>query len=99
MTGSAKALDHNPLAEGLLDFRVRDPSLMVIFGATGDLSARKLLPTSRTSAVISAQSEVSFGAYFNAFAAGYWRRWSRLTEVHLRLDVEGTGRVDVYIPR
>src|SRR3954465_1005145 len=59
-------------------------------------SARKLLPTSRTSAVISAQSEVSFGAYFNAFAAGYWRRWSRLTEVHLRLDVEGAGRVDVY---
>jgi galactofuranosylgalactofuranosylrhamnosyl-N-acetylglucosaminyl-diphospho-decaprenol beta-1,5/1,6-galactofuranosyltransferase len=59
-------------------------------------SARKLLPTSRTSAVIAAQSEVSFGAYFNAFAAGYWRRWSRLTEVHLRLDVEGAGRVDVY---
>ena len=44
MTGTAKTLDHNPLAEGLLDFRVRDPSLMVIFGATGDLSARKLLP-------------------------------------------------------
>jgi glucose-6-phosphate 1-dehydrogenase len=38
------ALDKNPLAEGLLDYRVRDPSLMVIFGATGDLSARKLLP-------------------------------------------------------
>jgi len=36
--------DKNPLAEGLLDYRVRDPSLMVIFGATGDLSARKLLP-------------------------------------------------------
>ena len=42
------------------------------------------------------QSEVSFGAYFNAFAAGYWRRWSRLTEVHLRLALEGAGRVDVY---
>jgi glucose-6-phosphate 1-dehydrogenase len=34
----------NPLAEGLHDYRVRDPSVMVIFGATGDLSARKLLP-------------------------------------------------------
>lgn len=34
----------NPLAEGLHDYRVADPSLMVIFGATGDLSARKLLP-------------------------------------------------------
>ncbi|HSS93578.1 MAG TPA: glucose-6-phosphate dehydrogenase [Candidatus Dormibacteraeota bacterium] len=34
----------NPLAEGLHDYRVAEPALMVIFGATGDLSARKLLP-------------------------------------------------------
>jgi glucose-6-phosphate 1-dehydrogenase len=34
----------NPLAEGLRDYRVAEPSLMVIFGATGDLSGRKLLP-------------------------------------------------------
>jgi glucose-6-phosphate 1-dehydrogenase len=38
------ALDKNPLAEGLHDYRVADPSMMVIFGATGDLSGRKLLP-------------------------------------------------------
>jgi glucose-6-phosphate 1-dehydrogenase len=34
----------NPLAEGLRDYRVAEPCLMVIFGATGDLSGRKLLP-------------------------------------------------------
>src|SRR5438445_9380336 len=34
----------NPLAEGLHDYRVAEPALMVIFGATGDLSGRKLLP-------------------------------------------------------
>jgi len=34
----------NPLAEGLHDYRVADPALMVIFGATGDLAGRKLLP-------------------------------------------------------
>jgi glucose-6-phosphate 1-dehydrogenase len=34
----------NPLAEGLHDYRVADPAVMVIFGATGDLSGRKLLP-------------------------------------------------------
>jgi glucose-6-phosphate 1-dehydrogenase len=34
----------NPLAEGLQDYRVGEPCLMVIFGATGDLSGRKLLP-------------------------------------------------------
>ena len=34
----------NPLAEGLHDYRIADPAVMVIFGATGDLSGRKLLP-------------------------------------------------------
>jgi galactofuranosylgalactofuranosylrhamnosyl-N-acetylglucosaminyl-diphospho-decaprenol beta-1,5/1,6-galactofuranosyltransferase len=62
----------------------------------GMAGARRLRATSRTSAVVPEQSEVSFGAYFNAFPAAYWRRWSRLTEVHLRLWWEGTGRVDVY---
>jgi galactofuranosylgalactofuranosylrhamnosyl-N-acetylglucosaminyl-diphospho-decaprenol beta-1,5/1,6-galactofuranosyltransferase len=60
------------------------------------IGARPLRATSRTSAVLPEQSEVSFAAYFNALAAGYWRRWSRLVEVHLCLELEGTGRVDVY---
>jgi galactofuranosylgalactofuranosylrhamnosyl-N-acetylglucosaminyl-diphospho-decaprenol beta-1,5/1,6-galactofuranosyltransferase len=59
-------------------------------------TARRLRVTSRTSALVPEQSEVSFGAYFNAFAAGYWRHWSSLTEVHLRLTLSGSGRVDVY---
>ncbi|ANY06626.1 glycosyl transferase [Pseudonocardia sp. HH130630-07] len=50
----------------------------------------------RTSATVPASTEVSFGSYFNAFAAGYWRAWSTLTTVELRLDLEGSGRVDVY---
>jgi galactofuranosylgalactofuranosylrhamnosyl-N-acetylglucosaminyl-diphospho-decaprenol beta-1,5/1,6-galactofuranosyltransferase len=60
------------------------------------VNARSLRATSRTSAVLPEQSEVSFGAYFNALAAGYWRRWSRLTAVYLCLQLEGRGRVDVY---
>ncbi|HEX6547187.1 MAG TPA: glucose-6-phosphate dehydrogenase [Candidatus Dormibacteraeota bacterium] len=35
----------NPLAAGLRDYRTADPALMVIFGATGDLAKRKLLPS------------------------------------------------------
>ncbi|HWH30037.1 MAG TPA: glycosyltransferase, partial [Mycobacteriales bacterium] len=65
-----------------------------VVGATA--GARRLRVTSRTGAVLPEQSEVSFAAYFNAFAAGYWRRWSTLTTVQLRLDVEGAGRVEVY---
>jgi glucose-6-phosphate 1-dehydrogenase len=34
----------NPLAEGLSEYRAADPAVMVLFGATGDLSGRKLLP-------------------------------------------------------
>jgi glucose-6-phosphate 1-dehydrogenase len=36
--------EDNPLATGLSEYRTAEPSLMVIFGATGDLSGRKLLP-------------------------------------------------------
>ena len=39
---------------------------------------------------------MSFATYFNAFPASYWRRWSVLKEVVLRLDVSGPGRIDVY---
>jgi glucose-6-phosphate 1-dehydrogenase len=35
----------NPLAEGMHEYRATDPCAMVIFGATGDLSTRKLLPS------------------------------------------------------
>ncbi len=59
-------------------------------------TGRRLRVLSRTSAVVPEQSEVSFAAYFNAFAAGYWRHWSILTSVRLRLALRGSGRVDVY---
>jgi glucose-6-phosphate 1-dehydrogenase len=37
--------DENPLGGGLSEYRSAAPALMVIFGATGDLSGRKLLPS------------------------------------------------------
>jgi len=52
--------------------------------------------TSRTSVSIGAESEVSFCSYFNAFPASYWRRWSILESVVLRLELSGHCRVDVY---
>jgi glucose-6-phosphate 1-dehydrogenase len=38
------ALETNPLREGLEQERVPDPSALVIFGASGDLTQRKLIP-------------------------------------------------------
>ena len=37
-------VDESPLAEGLSHARVPDPCVIVIFGATGDLTQRKLMP-------------------------------------------------------
>ena len=44
MSTEAVTEAENPLAEGLSEYRSADPALMVLFGATGDLSQRKLLP-------------------------------------------------------
>ncbi len=41
---SASAVLPNPLREGLAEERVPEPAAMVIFGASGDLAHRKLLP-------------------------------------------------------
>lgn len=50
----------------------------------------------RTSLTVPGGGEVSFETYFNAFPASYWRRWTQLTQVVLRVEVTGTARVDVY---
>jgi galactofuranosylgalactofuranosylrhamnosyl-N-acetylglucosaminyl-diphospho-decaprenol beta-1,5/1,6-galactofuranosyltransferase len=74
---------------------------------SGSNSRRAHAPT-RTSVLLGAESEVSFETYFNGFAASYWRRWSVLTSVVLRVEVRGDAsrgqtrpdrvacRVDVY---
>ncbi|GAB3079728.1 glycosyltransferase [Pedococcus soli] len=38
----------------------------------------------------------SFATYFNAFPAGYWRRWSTLAGVRLRVRTSGAGTLVVY---
>ena len=59
-------------------------------------NARRAHATSRTSLQIGAESEVSFATYFNAFPASYWRRWSICKSVVLRVELAGSGRVDLY---
>ncbi|MGB6107912.1 MAG: glycosyltransferase family 2 protein, partial [Mycobacterium sp.] len=61
-----------------------------------DTNARRAHAGSRTELQIGAESEVSFATYFNAFPASYWRRWSTLDSVVLRVELTGAARVDVY---
>src|SRR4051794_3155608 len=50
----------------------------------------------RATGHLTAGDEVSFATYFNAFPAAYWRRWTSLSSVVLRLRLSGVGRIDVY---
>jgi galactofuranosylgalactofuranosylrhamnosyl-N-acetylglucosaminyl-diphospho-decaprenol beta-1,5/1,6-galactofuranosyltransferase len=61
-----------------------------------ETNARRAHPPTRTTLEIGAESEVSFATYFNAFPASYWRRWSTVESVVLRVELTGSARVDVY---
>jgi galactofuranosylgalactofuranosylrhamnosyl-N-acetylglucosaminyl-diphospho-decaprenol beta-1,5/1,6-galactofuranosyltransferase len=52
--------------------------------------------SSRRSVTVPTSARVSFAAYFNAFPASYWKRWTVVERVLLRMAVRGAGRVDVY---
>jgi galactofuranosylgalactofuranosylrhamnosyl-N-acetylglucosaminyl-diphospho-decaprenol beta-1,5/1,6-galactofuranosyltransferase len=56
--------------------------------------AEEILP--RRSAAIKAGGRVSFGTYFNAFPASYWRRWTTVDSVTLRLRVAGDCAIILY---
>ena len=61
-----------------------------------ETNARRAHAPARTELEIGPESEVSFATYFNAFPASYWRRWSTLQSVVLRVELTGSGRVDLY---
>lgn len=46
--------------------------------------------------VVEAGRRITFGAYFNAFPAGYWRRWTDIGTVRLTTHAQGTGSIQVY---
>jgi galactofuranosylgalactofuranosylrhamnosyl-N-acetylglucosaminyl-diphospho-decaprenol beta-1,5/1,6-galactofuranosyltransferase len=46
---------------------------------------------SRTAMRVRAQERLSFGTYFNAFPASYWRRWTVISSVRLTVRVRGEG--------
>ena len=50
----------------------------------------------RRSAAISEGRRVSFATYMNAFPASYWRRWSTLDSVTLRIRLAGESTIIIY---
>ncbi len=51
---------------------------------------------SRHSTSVRSGERVSFGSYFNAFPASYWRRWTTVDQVRLNVRTQGSGSVIVY---
>ncbi len=52
---------------------------------------------SRTAMRVKSGEKLSFGSYFNAFPASYWRKWTVVTDVTLTVRLSGHGAtVTVY---
>ena len=50
----------------------------------------------RRSVRVRAGKRLSLGSYFNAFPAAYWRKWTTVSSVSLRVETSGAGSLVVY---
>ncbi len=86
----------SPLARVILPRPGEPLDVRKLYISESETNARRAHAPTRTTLEIGAESEVSFATYFNAFPASYWRRWSILDSVVLRVELTGSARVDVY---
>lgn len=64
--------------------------------SSGSRQARFEDLLSRQSMRVRSGEQISFGTYFNAFPASYWRRWTSVRDIRLVVKTSGTGAVTVY---
>ncbi|MGI5228263.1 glycosyltransferase [Actinoallomurus sp. CA-142502] len=64
--------------------------------ATAGPGAREVRIAGRRGVVVAPGGRASFCTYFNAFPASYWRRWTVVESVRLRLRLRGDAIVVVY---
>ncbi|XAS65849.1 glycosyltransferase [Pseudarthrobacter sp. So.54] len=64
--------------------------------SSGSRQARFEDLLSRRSMRVRSGEQLSFGTYFNAFPASYWRRWTSVRDIRLVVRTTGTGAVTVY---
>jgi galactofuranosylgalactofuranosylrhamnosyl-N-acetylglucosaminyl-diphospho-decaprenol beta-1,5/1,6-galactofuranosyltransferase len=92
LTGRRKHAAEMPMASAAA---VGEAQSSVRFG--GDVPAHLVEEVGpRRSAVISPGCRVSFGTYFNAFPASYWRRWTTVSSVTLRVRLAGESTIILY---
>ncbi|GAA0969457.1 Galactofuranosyltransferase GlfT2 [Nocardioides aquaticus] len=84
--------------EGGMSRRMRDAVSAAMGSASA--SAPALHPDqirSRRSVVVRSGAKLSFGTYFNAFPASYWRRWTVVETVSLAITLRGPGATVVLM--
>jgi galactofuranosylgalactofuranosylrhamnosyl-N-acetylglucosaminyl-diphospho-decaprenol beta-1,5/1,6-galactofuranosyltransferase len=91
LTGRRKAAASLPVASAA----VGETQSSIRFGA--DVPAHLIEEVGpRRSAVVNPGRRVSFGTYFNAFPASYWRRWTSVQSVTLRVRLAGESTIILY---
>ncbi|MGO1949463.1 MAG: glycosyltransferase family 2 protein, partial [Mycobacteriaceae bacterium] len=95
-TGDDQQFDPRRLARVILPKRGEPRDVRSLYIVEDEGSQGRVTALGRTSARIPAGAEVSFETYFNGFPASYWRRWSQLEEVQLRVELTGDARIDIY---
>jgi galactofuranosylgalactofuranosylrhamnosyl-N-acetylglucosaminyl-diphospho-decaprenol beta-1,5/1,6-galactofuranosyltransferase len=92
----SETFDPRRLARVILPKRGEPRDVRSLYIVENEAAPGRVTALSRTEARIPAGTEVSFETYFNGFPASYWRRWSQLSEVQLRIELTGDVRVDIY---
>src|SRR5207244_10524265 len=87
-TGEASVTGANPLLAGMRTARTPVPCALVIFGASGDLTMRKLVP-----GLYALASEGSLPAGFTVVGAGRTAMTDDEFRASMRQAVKGYGRV------
>ncbi|MCC9173123.1 glycosyltransferase [Arthrobacter sp. zg-Y179] len=67
-----------------------------VSAVTGNASSRSDFITGRREVQLSEYSRVSFGTYFNAFPASYWRAHTDVEQVRLTVETDAEATVVVY---
>lgn len=89
--------DESALLQRIIMPRAGDPlDVRALYMDEDKTNNKRTKSIGRVSLCVPVQSEVSFATYFNAFAASYWRRWTTLDKVDLRLGIDGDCRIDIY---
>ncbi|WP_125609621.1 glycosyltransferase [Specibacter cremeus] len=90
-TGSATGVQ---LPTAVDEGRAERPRPKTVSGPLKEVHVEDFL--SRFSTSVRSGDRVSFGTYFNAFPASYWRRWTTVDAIRLSVRTTGPGAVIVY---